>query len=134
MWWRGVVQTEWRVACGRIPRFPIGAVLHAQRRADSGKPGDVQLLLPIQDAGECSSIADPSAPREPHWDERAIVLTDGAANRPRLRTVTAAAAREGVRAGMTLTEARALCGTLEAFPWDDAALTAAITETTALFV
>jgi len=48
--------------------------------------------------------------------------------------VTAAAAREGVRAGMTLTEARALCGELDVLPWDDVALAAAITETTAMFL
>jgi protein ImuB len=48
--------------------------------------------------------------------------------------VTAAAAREGVRAGMTLAEGRALCGELDVLPWDDVALDAAISEATAMFV
>jgi len=69
-----------------------------------------------------------------HWDNTLLALTDGQPTRPKLRSVSAAAAREGVRAGMTLTEARALCGELEVLPWDDVALSAAITETTALFV
>ncbi|MEX2152428.1 MAG: hypothetical protein WD825_03765, partial [Gemmatimonadaceae bacterium] len=47
------------------------------------------------------------------WDDSLLVLTDGAATRPKLRSVSAAAAREGVRAGMTLAEARALCARLE---------------------
>ncbi|HJQ21929.1 MAG TPA: hypothetical protein VJ867_16415 [Gemmatimonadaceae bacterium] len=91
----------------------------------------MQLLLPIPGAAECSSTADAA---EPHWDDRPIVLTDGAATRPRLKGVSAGAARERVRAGMTLTEARALCGPLEVFAWDDVAIDNAITETTALFL
>jgi protein ImuB len=82
--------------------------------------------------GGCSSTADGGP--EPHWDESLIVLTDGAPTRPRLRGVTAAAAREGVRAGMSLSEARALCAGVEVWTWDDAALTAAITAATAMFV
>jgi len=99
--------------------------------------------------GECSSHAkssglwalgfggQPTAQSpEPtaHWDESLLVLTDGTPNRPKLRSVTAAAAREGVRAGMSLAEARALCAALEVLAWDDAALSAAITEATAMFV
>ena len=72
--------------------------------------------------------------QSPHWDDSFIVLTDGAPNRPRLRSVSAAAAREGVRAGMTLAEGRALCAKLDVLPWDDVALSAAITETSAQFV
>jgi protein ImuB len=63
-----------------------------------------------------------------------VVLTDGSPNRPRLRSVSAAAARDGVRAGMTLTEARALCGSVDALPWDDTAVNVAITQATAAFV
>lgn len=99
----------------------------------------------MEDAtGECSSPVEqrgsgkweglPPSLEERHWDESPFALTDGAAHRPKLRAVTAAAAREGVRAGMTLAEARALCGNLEALPWDDAAIAAAITEATAAFV
>jgi protein ImuB len=48
--------------------------------------------------------------------------------------VTVAAAKEGVRAGMTVAEARALCAALEVLPWDDAVVNAAITAVTALLV
>jgi hypothetical protein len=52
----------------------------------------------------------------PHWDEQPIALRDG----PRLRAVTAAAARTQVRAGMTITAARGRCAGLEVRAWDDA--------------
>ena len=121
------MQTEWRVACVRIPRFPIGAVWRAKREAES--KGDAQLLLSLEkpSAAGCSSTAD-------GWDERLLALTDGAPNRPKLRSVSAAAARVGVRAGMTLAEGRALCAELEVLPWDDVAVIGAITATTAMFV
>jgi protein ImuB len=163
------VQTEWRVACVRIPRFPIGAAFNAKLATPNGKE-DAQLLLitPDEKAGGCSSTAEekfsaaasrrvecsatafagstgaPSAPpstkprpqgaAENHWDESLLALTDGSPNRPRLRSVSAAAARVGVRAGMTLAEGRALCAKLETLVWDDVVVTAAITETTARFV
>jgi protein ImuB len=82
-------------------------------------------------AGGCSSPAD--AP-PPHWDESLIVLTDGAPTRPKVRAVSAAAAREGVRSGMSLSEARALCSRLDAWTWDDDAVSAGITTATASFV
>jgi protein ImuB len=124
------VRTEWRVACVRIPRFPIGAVLRAKHRADSESPGVVQLLLPMESTAPegCSSTV------EPHWDEKPTVLTDGATTRPKIRAATAAAARDGIRAGMSLAEARALCGTLDVHAWDDHAIDAAIMELTAAFV
>ena len=126
------MQTEWRVACVRIPRVPIGALRRAQRRGALGK-GDVQLLLPMMPEGGSSSTAD-SINGGRHWDDELLAVTDGAATRPKLRSVSAAAARQGVRAGMTLAEARALCTGLDALPWDEIALSAAITETTACFV
>jgi protein ImuB len=123
------VQTEWRVACVRIPRFPIGAVQRARRLGKQSRDG-AQLLLPMEaTTGGCSSPAD-----EPHWDESLIVLTDGAPTRPKLRAVSAAAAREGVRSGMSLSEARALCATLDVWTWDDDAVSAGITTATAAFV
>jgi protein ImuB len=132
-WWRWVVQTEWRVACVRIPRFPIGAVQRAQGRGELGK-GDVQLLLPMEDrSGECCSTADGRGAQR-HWDSLPLALIDGGASRPRLRAVTAAGARDGIRAGMTLSEARALSSALQLLPWDDVAISAAITGTTAKFV
>lgn len=80
-------------------------------------------------AAGCSSTAEHCC-----WDDLPIALTDGSPNRPKIRAVTAAAAREGVRAGMTLAEARALCGRLEPLPWDDVAIAAAIMQATAGFV
>ena len=121
---------EWRVACVRIPRFPIGAVLRARQRADSEKRDGAQLLLPM----EATTAACSSSPEPPHWDEQLHALTDGATTRPKLRAVTAAAAREGIRAGMSLSEARALCGTLNVATWDDHAISNAIGELTAALV
>ena len=67
-------------------------------------------------------------------DDTPLALSDGAPQRPRLKAVTAAAARAGVRAGMTLSEARGLCAALEILPWDDAAIAAATTVVTASLV
>ena len=125
------MQTEWRVACVRIPRFPIGAVQRARQLGKESRDG-AQLLLPMEaTTGECSSPADTPPP---HWDESLIVLTDGAPTRPKVRAVSAAAAREGVRSGMSLSEARALCSRLDAWTWDDDAVSAGITTATASFV
>ena len=130
--WRWVVKTEWRVACVRIPRFPIGALQRARQRGALGK-ADVQLLLPMMEAGGFCSTDDTRG-QDLHWDDALLAVTDGAATRPKLRSVSAAVARDGVRAGMTLAEARALCTGLDAVPWDDVAISAAIIETTARFV
>jgi len=155
------VQLEWRVACVRIPRFPIGAVWRAARRGDLGA-SDVQLLLPFRiteqpsltnhsaeaafspgNGGAPSPNSDsvistlPSpAPLRGHWDDAPIVLTEQAgpkttAGRRRLRAVSAAAGRVGIRAGMTLAEARAICTELQEFLWDDVAIAGATTEMTA---
>jgi protein ImuB len=107
-------EQPWRVACVRIPRFPIGA-------AWRGLPGmAVQLsLLP----GE-------PAPPMAHWDETPRALVDG----QRLRMVSAAASRRGVRAALTPAAARARCADLELRPWDEAQLRRAITEVTAALV
>ena len=132
---------EWRVACVRIPRFPIGAVLRARHRADLEKRDGGQLLLPLIPGGCCSSADSEfsatgreAAAENSHWDDELHALTDGATTRPKLRAVTAAAAREGVRAGMLLSEARALCAGLQATPWDDRTIETAIMEMTALLV
>ena len=164
------MQLEWRVACVRIPRFPIGAVWRAARRGDLGA-SDVQLLLPFRameprltrepapDASSPGSAAAPSpnsplaistlrptsrswtdAPPLPrHWDDAPIVLTElggpkAIAGRRRLRAVSAAAGRAGIRAGMTIAEARAICAELHEYPWDDVAVAAATTEMTALLL
>jgi len=132
------VQSEWRVACVRIPRFPIGAVWRAARRGETGEPTpDAQLLLPLTlpdapsprtNPGSPSNSAPPS-PAPAHWDEHPIALIE--AGGKRLRAVTAAAARAGLRAGMRPAEARALCADLVELPWDDVAIDAAITEASA---
>ena len=69
----------------------------------------------------------PPPPR--HWDDLPRALTDGA----RLRVVSLAAGRAGVRAGMTVAEAKARCAELDVRPWDDHAIDDAIlAATTAL--
>jgi hypothetical protein len=65
-----------------------------------------------------------------HWDERPLALADG----PRLRAVTAAAARFRIRAGMPVTEAQARCATLVVLPWDDEVIDRAVRETSAAFL
>ena len=166
------MQLEWRVACVRIPRFPIGAVWRAARRGDLGAT-DVQLLLPFRATepphhlttrSEASAFSPANAavpsPNSPpaistprptsgpwrnapslpgHWDDAPIVLTElggpkAVAGRRRLRAVSAAAGRAGIRAGMTIAEARAICAELHEYPWDDIALAAATTEMTALLL
>jgi protein ImuB len=62
----------------------------------------------------------------------AVVLTDAAGKR--LRAVSAAAGRAGVRAGMRPAQARALCADLLELPWDDDAVSSAITEASALLL
>jgi len=79
--------------------------------------------LPEGGGSAPSAVASAAA----HWDERPIALVDGG----RLRAVTAGAGRAGVRAGMSVTEARARCAGLAAIPWDAVAVDAAITKTTA---
>ena len=164
------MQLEWRVACVRIPRFPIGAVWRAARRGDLGATG-VQLLLPFRateksslttreapgfspasagapspsSASAISTLLPPSGhlpdarPLPGHWDDSPIVLTELAgpkttAGRRRLRAVSAAAGRAGIRAGMTIAEARAICAELHEYPWDDVAVAGATTEMTALLL
>lgn len=160
------MQLEWRVACVRIPRFPIGAVWRAARRGDLGAT-ETQLLLPFrleekpylttrspsrafspvsdgapsQSSASAISIMTPSRdePSGEHWDDVPIVLTEPAgpkttAGRRRLRAVSAAAGRAGIRAGMTLAEARAICAELHEYPWDDIAIAGATTEATALLL
>ena len=132
------MQSEWRVACVRIPRFPIGAVWRAARRGETGVPThDAQLLLPLTspDAAPPVSLSSrprssaPPSPAPEHWDDHPIALIDSGGKR--LRAVSAAAARAGLRAGMRPAEARALCADLAELPWDDVAVEAAITEASA---
>jgi protein ImuB len=109
----------WRIACLRIPRFPLGALWRAAQR-----PAPVQLTLDL--ALAAPAPASPTAPTL-HWDAEPRALVDG----QRLTVVSEAAARAGVRAGMRLPEARARVSTLAVQPMDEALLARAITETTA---
>ncbi len=119
-----------RIACLRIPRFAIGAVVRARR------PGiDRQLSLDLPLVGDPGRTAPPPTPtpaseEHDHWDQRLLALTDG----PRLRVVSAAAGAARLRAGMTTTEARARCARLELLPWDPVAIGAAITRVTGALV
>ena len=129
------MQSLWRVACVRIPRFPIGAVWRAARRGETGTAGvGGQLLLPLS-LPDTASLPNPHGSSVPpsaapaHWDDVVIALTDAAGKR--VQAVSAAAGRAGMRAGMRPTEARALCANLVELPWDDVAITAAITEVSA---
>jgi protein ImuB len=131
------VRSTWRVACVRIPRFPIGAVWQARRDAtDPGSsPTSPQLTLPFLSgapAAAPSRSSDVPDADAPHWDARLLALAEGdAAPGRRLRAVSAAAGRLGVRAGMTVAAARARCAALVVWPWDDAALATAVTAATA---
>jgi protein ImuB len=139
------VQLAWRVACVRIPRFPIGAVWseaagaarrgagEATSQLDLGLPADPSARDAIGHAGSAdwSVGAPPLATRHSalalHWDDQLIALTDGG----RLRLVTLAAGRLGVRAGLETSEAETRYPALDVLVWDDAVLDGAITTTTA---
>lgn len=142
-------RTAHRVACVRIPRFPIGAVwLDAAAAvapsvapAAATPPGTTPRNAPPLDASQlnpsqlgASRLDAPQldAPRldAPHWDEMALALRDG----QRLRAVTAAAARAQVRAGMTVAAARGRCATLAVRDWDDACLARELARTSAAFL
>ncbi len=115
------MQSLWRVACVRIPRFPIGAVWRAGRREAAATPAqDAQLLLPLLASTDART---PSAP--PHWDDLPIVLTDP--DHRRIQSVSAAAGRAGIRAGMRPPQARALCAGLHELAWDQGVVDAAVT-------
>ena len=113
------MQSGGRVGCVRIPRFPIGAVW---RETDLGDKAQLALSL-----GETTT---PPPTATPHWDTRPRALIVG----QRLTTVSAAAARLGVRAGMTVGEARGSCAALEARPWDERTIAHAVSRLTAAFL
>ena len=112
----------WRIACVRIPRFPLGAIW----RTAPAPP--VQLTLAL--AMEAAPQPDLKAPKVEHWDSLPRALSDG----QRLKAVSAAAAKAGITASMRLPEARAKCSALDVRPWDQEAITRAITQTTASFL
>lgn len=142
----------------RIPRFPIGAVLRQDAEAHEREKAS-QLALPLADRTGSTDITTGAeagttpaeshhapaqareeanapwaavrreAPRWPgiHWDELPVALAEAS----RLRAVTVASARHGVRAGMTLAEARARCASLDVRVWDGSAITREALRTTA---
>ena len=141
------MQPRWRVACVRIPRFPIGAVW---RNAIDAEKSSTQLsfaLEPTAPPPPSPRITPPSltngvAPKHPEdgssdqpkkkpfWDEEPMVLVEA----QRVRAATAAAGRSRIRVGMTLTEAKARCAALIARPWDEPVIARAITRASAAFV
>ncbi len=116
--------SPWRIACVRIPRFPLGAVWRNAPVPVGAAP--VQLTLALAMGPAETVLAAPAA----HWDTAPRALMEG----QRLKAVSVAAARAGVTAGMRVTEARARCATLDVREWDHDTITRAITETTASFL
>ena len=141
------MQPRWRVACVRIPRFPIGAVW--QNATDEGS-SSTQLSFALETLTappQPSPLTTPpshtngAAPKhratgsttpqgEVFWDEKPIVLIES----QRVRAATAAAGRSRIRVGMMVTEAKARCAAVVARPWDDAVIARAIMRATAAFV
>lgn len=113
-----------RIACVRIPRFPIGAVWLDAMATPSAPHA------PREQAPTAETMAGtPTAPAL-HWDDLPLALRDG----QRLRAVTAAAARVQVRAGMTVAAARGRCAALDVRPWDDTCVTRELARTSAAFL
>jgi len=110
-----------RVACIRIPKFPIGAVwLDGQppHRQSAGATSDGRARA----TGDASPVDKPA-----HWDERALALSLG----ERVIVATTQAVTLGVRHGMTIPAARAICAGLEVRSWDDRAVGRAMHRVTA---
>ena len=64
------------------------------------------------------------------WDTRPLALSDHA----RLRALTAAAARHGLRTGMTVAQGKSKCAALEVLPWDAAAIAREVARASAAFL
>ena len=89
------MQSAWRVACVRIPRFPIGAVWQAARAGappEAGATASARLaqqlslsLLPLPPHGGGAPDESPDGsfdaaarhPGDAHWDERPVAVVDG---------------------------------------------------------
>src|SRR5665647_1843387 len=141
--WRWVMAEQWRVACVRIPRFPIAAVWRT-RSARTSLLHPLPSSPPTRTHPPRENPRQPSPPRKtpshpqlhavsaapPSWDDELVaLLSDG-----KLRAVSGAAARAGVRSGMTALEARARCSALEILDWSDTAIASAIAELSAHFL
>src|SRR6476469_4059903 len=134
---------QWRVACVRIPRFPIAAAWRT-RSAHTSPPPPLPSSPPIRTNPPRDNSQRPNQSRKtpshpqlhavsaapPSWDDELVaLLSDG-----KLRAVSGAAARAGVRSGMTALEARARCAALTILDWDDSAIASAIAELSAHFL
>lgn len=101
-----------RVACVRIPKFPIGAVW-----LDGQLPPRRSVAATSDGKARATGDATP-ADKALHWDQRPLALTNG----DRVALATAQAASLGIRHGMTIPAARAMCAELEVRPWDERAI------------
>ena len=91
-----------RVACLRIPRFPIGAVWQAPTTSDGRGHGTGDR---------------PREEGDRAWDELPLALSHPS-HPDRLIMVTRHAASLGVLNGMSVSAARAVCADLDVRPWD----------------
>ena len=182
------MESVWRVACVRIPRFPIGAVWQSEegrreenqqlqlalettpapRRSlasvDAPSPRSATNTIPSRErfvppshepeaadpetrtalrtadltrtalrTADSTGDADSGLTAETqsqHWDERCIALVE----KNRVRAVSLAAGRIGLRVGMTQAQARGMCADLIVLPWDDVSIARAVTKTSAALV
>ena len=113
-------------------RSTAGDGAASRRSAASGSgPGDRSREQAREQAGEQA----PAVAEDPHWDAQPIAVAEGDAGPGRrLRVVSAAAGRLGVRAGMTVASARARCAVLQVWPWDEEAVSRAVDAVTALLL
>lgn len=111
-----------RVACLRIPRFPIGAVWRAGAGTDHPAT--------TASAGRAPATEGRTHPPREHWDTLPLALT-GPTTPDRIVVVTRHAGTLGVLAGMSVTAARAVCATLEVRPWNARAVGDAVHQVSA---
>jgi protein ImuB len=144
------MQPESRVACVRIPRFPIAAVWRdrERRRQDAAAQLTLELPTPRPDTAAARDVAPSRSMNAngsrrnslrhasaepgntPAWDDRPLALAEGEI----LRVVSSGAARARVRPGMKVAAARALCAQLEVMPWDDLIIGQAVNAVTAALI
>ena len=114
-----------RVACVRIPKFPIGAVWR-----EEGNPTGRWPAGPTSD-GRAPETGEGSPGDEAiHWDQRPLALTAD----DRVVIASTQAVSLGIRPGMTIPAARAMCAGLEMRLWDDRAIGRGINRITAAFL
>ena len=105
--------------------------------ADGGVPPNRPMESPLDANGRAkksaraldnTTVAIPAPNR--HWDALPRALADNT----RLRAVSLAAGRAGIRAGMTLPEAQARCAALDVRAWDDHVVNDAVLAVTTAFL